>query len=172
MKIKLSTVALIVAAVVATAVLGVMYLQQQSEQQLLSSELTAAKELLREYGSADNLEEQLADAEARLMIEQAYFPDKLSSEAILNSVLQLARESQVNVVAVMTQPGREEQRGNYTYFALSIHLEVTGSLPELQAFISKLEKGALKAVSIDDLSIAGIKDSPAASLRFSVHARR
>ncbi len=174
MRVKLSTLALIVivAALVANAVLGVMYFQKQSQQASLASQLTASKESLAEYDSTASLEEQLAAAEARLMAEQAYFPDKLSSDAILNTILQLAQESQVTIVEIRTQPESDENVGNHTYSALSIHLQVTGSVTELQTLVNKLETGELKAVGIDEVRITEMKGSPAASLDFSVYARR
>jgi len=174
MRIRLSTLALVVsaAALLANALLGVTYFQQQRERESLASELSAARESLSEYGGAASLEERLAAAEARLKAEQALFPKKMSSAATLNDVLQLAQESQVKIVDMKTQPGRDEKRGDHTYSALSVHLQVAGGLPELQTFLSKLEKGALKAVAIDEISITGMKESPAASLGFSVWSRR
>jgi len=174
LRIKLSTLALIVgaAALVASAVLGVMYFQQQREQESLASQLAVGRESLTEYDSAASLEERLAAVEARLIAEQAYFPDKLSSEATLTSILQIAQESQVTVVEISTQPERDQERGNHTYSALSVYLQVTGGLPELQDFVNKLEKGELKAVSIDEIGITGMEESPVVSLDFSVWARR
>ena len=172
---------LCVAALAANAVMGVMYFQQQSEQESPTSELTAARGALTEYvGSASSLEEQLAAAEARLteeqlaiaearlLLEQAYPPDRLSSGSILNSVLQLAQESKVNVVEVSTQPEGDEERNRHTYSTLSIDLQVTGSLRDLAAFVSKLEKGEIGTVVIDEISIAGTADPYTASLDFSV----
>ena len=174
MRTKLSALALIIgiAAWLATALIGVTYFPQQHERESLASQLSAARESLREYGTPASLEARLAAAEARLSAEQAYFPDKLSSVATLNSVLQLAQESQVTIVDMKTQPARDEVIGNHTYSALSVHLQVAGSLPHLQAFVSKLQNGALKAVTIDEISIVVIEESPAASLDFSVWARR
>lgn len=168
-KLFMVTMAIIVAVY---TLLGVAWLQQLRERESLASQLSAASESLREYGTAASREKRLAAAKARLLAEQGVFPKKLSSGATLNDVLQLAKESQVKIIDVTTQPGSDEKRGDHTYFSLSIHLQVAGSLPELQAFLSRLEKGALKAVAIDEISITGMKESPAASLGFSVYARR
>lgn len=174
MRIRLSTLALVViaAALIANALLGVTYFQQHRERESLASQLSAARESLREYGSAANLEERLAAAEARLKAEEALFPKELGNAATLNDVLQLAQDSQIKIVDMKTQPKRDENRGNHTYSALSVQLQVVGSLPELQAFLNKLERGALKAVSIDEISITGMKESPAGSLGFSIWSRR
>jgi hypothetical protein len=84
----------------------------------------------------------------------------------------LAQESQVTVVDMKTQSARDEAIGNHTYSALSVHLQVAGSLPQVQEFVNRLQDGALKAVAIDEISIVGIGESPAASLDLSVWARR
>ena len=183
LKAKFSTVALIVciAALAADAVLAVMYFQQQSERESLASELTGAREALTEYGgNASSLDEQLAAAEsrlaeghlaiaeARLIVEQAYSPDKLSSGGILNGVLELAEDSKVNVIEVNTQPEEGENGGEVAFSTLYIDLQVEGSLPELAAFIGKLEKEAVKAVTVEEIIIEGAGDSYAASLSFSV----
>jgi len=174
MRIRLPTSALIVgiAALLATALVGVTYLPQQRERESLASQLSAARETLWEYSTAGSLDERLAAAEAELSAEQAYFPDKLSSAATLNSVLKLARESQVTIIDMNAQPARGEAIGNHTYSALSVHLQVAGSLPQVQEFVNRLQDGALKAVAIDEISITGMKESPTASLGFSVYARR
>ena len=158
-----------------------MYFQQQSERESLASELTGAREALTEYGgNASSLEEQLAAAEsrlaeghlaiaeARLIVEQAYSPDKLSSGGILNGVLELAEDSKVNVIEVNTKPEEGENGGEVAFSTLYIDLQVEGSLPELAAFIGKLEKEAVKAVTVEEIIIEGAGDSYAASLSFSV----
>ncbi len=183
MRIKFSTVALLVcvAALAADAVLAVMYFQQQSEQESLSSELTEAREALTGYeGNASSLEEQLTAAEARLaeeqlamaeaklIVEQAYSPDKLSSGGILDGVLELAEHSRINVVEVSTRPEGDEERDGQTYSTLSIDLQVRGSIHDLASFVSNLEKGAIKAVTVDEIIVEGAGDSHDASLYFSV----
>ena len=170
-KLPASAFIVVIAALLATALVGVTYLPQQRERESLASQLSAARESLREYG-AGGLEERLAAAEARLSAEQAYFADRLSGAATLNSLLQLAQESQVTVVDMRTQPAGDEAIGNHTYSALSVHLQVAGSLTQVQAFVNRLQDGALKAVAIDEISIVGIGESPAASLDLSVWARR
>lgn len=170
-KLPASALIVVIAALLATALVGVTYLPQQRERESLASQLSAARESLREYGAV-SLEERLAAAEAKLSAEQAYFADRLSGAATLNSLLQLAQESQVTVVDMKTQSARDEAIGNHTYSALSVHLQVAGSLPQVQAFVNRLQDGALKAVAIDEISIVGIGESPAASLDLSVWARR
>ena len=171
---KLFTLSLIVGgtALVANVVLGVMYSQQLSQQESLRSQVTATTESLTEYGSTASLEERLAAAEARLMAEQAYLPDWLGSNAVLDSVLQAAEESQVAIVAITTQLEEDKEWGNYVLSGLSIELEATGSPSEIQDFVNKLGMGALKAVNVHDISITEMTESPVVTLDFSVYARR
>ena len=182
MKIKLTNVALIigVVALIVNAVLGVMYFQQRGERESLISELAEVKQSFSEYGMADDLEKQVADAEsrleeaqqaaidARLIAGQAYSVENLSNGGILDGVLRLAHESQVNVINISTQPKGNEVREGHIYSTLSIDLSVTGSLPHLAVFAYKLENGEIKAVTIDDISISSTSDAYAATMNFSV----
>jgi len=172
--VRLSTLSLIVGAtaLLASVVLGVMYWQQLNQQESLRSQVTAATESLTEYGSAASLEEQLAAAEARLMAEQAYLPDSLGSNAILDSVLQAAEESQVTIVGITTQPEEDKEWGNYILSGLSIELEATGSPSEIEDFVNKLGAGALKTVSVHEISITEMTESPVVTLDISVYVRR
>jgi len=171
---RLFTLSLIVGgtALVANVVLGVMYWQQLGQQESLRSQVTAATESLTEYGSAASLEERLAAAEARLMTEQAYLPDSLGSNAILDSVLQAAEESQVTIVGITTQPEEDKEWGNYVLSGLSIELEATGSPSEIEDFVNKLGAGALKTVNVHEISITEMTESPVVTLDISVYVRR
>ena len=161
--------------------MGYMLLQQQDDRDFTLTELTAAKDALMEHqGNASIRAEELAVAEARLAeeqveIEQArtevrgtYTADKLSSGGILNSVLQLARSNNLTVVEVITQPGDDMELDIFTFSRLSIDLSLTGSISSISIFTNKLEKGDIRAVSIDDISIEGTEDTYNARLYLSV----
>ena len=80
MKSKFSKVVLTVAAaaLIANAVLGLMYFQQQRERELLSSQLAAARDSLAGYGNISSLEEQLGEL-ASEQPNQARFTRALSA---------------------------------------------------------------------------------------------
>lgn len=188
-KLKIVTLIVSVVALVVSVMLGVTYFQQRPEKEALASELTAANATLNEQRSNAEersaeetrlMEEQLAVAEARLaqeklavaearrLFEEAYSSDKLSTGGVLKGILELAAQSQVNVVSTTTESQGDEKRGGQTYQSLSIDLQVAGSLSNLAAFISKLEDGPVKAVNISSTNIAGEGSSHIANLDLSV----
>lgn len=186
-RLKLSTLilAIMVIAIIGHAALAVIFLRQQGEQGALAEEIDAIIQSLEESGDVASRLEQLASAESELAAEHAAFPAQLSGPGTVGALLQLAQDIGLKVADVKTQPGKEQQIGEHTYHALSVHIQVEGTLSALDVFISELEKGALPAARVDELSIAGIEappspdgpgatkvqDSLTASLDFSVYAR-
>lgn len=192
-RVTLSTLALVITAValVGLAVLAVMYIQEWREQGALASEIEAARQSLAEYGDAAGRQERLAAAEAELAAEQTAFPSVLSGPAIVGALMQLAEENGLRVADIKTQSGTENQVGEHIYRALSVHVQVEGTLRALRTFVGDVESGALQAVRVGELSITGIKlpstasswvsvnglgtaeagYSVTASLAFSVHSR-
>ncbi|MDY6892948.1 MAG: hypothetical protein SVO26_04430 [Chloroflexota bacterium] len=182
MKIKLTNVALLIGsiALIANIGLGVVYFQQRSEKESLISELADVQQSFNEYNMTNDLKNQIADAEtrleeaqqasidARLTAEQAYSKENLSNGGILDGVLQLAQHNHLNVIHLSTKPDGNEIREGHTYSTLVVDMRVSGSLPNLAVFASKLENGAIKAVTIDDISISSSSDAYAATLNFSV----
>ena len=183
MKISYTILSLVIflAILTGTAVMGYMLLQQQDDRDFTLTELTAAKDALMEHqGNASILAEELAVAEEGLAIEQSeieqarieadrtYFPDKISSGGILNSVLQLAQSNNLTVVEVITQPEDAIELDIFTFSGLSVDLLLTGSLSNISIFTNKLEKGDIRAVSIAEISLEGAEDLYNARLYFSV----
>ena len=165
LRIKLSALALTVMAMalVAHAVLGVTYLQQQRERDGLASDVQAGRQSLTEYGDAASRQQQLAAAEAALEAEQAAFSSRLSGTGIVGALAHLAEESGLKVTEVMTYDRDEMEVGEHTYHALSVSARVEGTLDALRLFVNGLESGALQAVRIEELSIADVELLPAPS---------
>ena len=191
MRDRRSTAALIisVAALVAIAVLGVMYVEKRPLRESLALELAAAKESLSESISqseeqaaeeARRLQEQLAALEAKRvteeqaiavaidMLEEAYSLDKRSPGGILKSIFQLANESGVDIIVAALEPLGDETRGDLTFRTLSIDLKVSGGLTNIAVFVSHLEKGPVKSVTIDSINIGGEGNLLTADLTLSV----
>lgn len=183
MKTEFSTIALLlcVAALATVAVTGVMYVQRQGDRESLDFELAAARTAIEDFqGNATILEQRLAVAEdllaeeqramedARVMVEQAYSTGALSSGEILGGVLSLAQDSRLDVVEITTEPEETEVVADLEYSVLSIDLRVMGGLLDLSSFVGKLEKGVIKAVSVDEITIEEVEGSYVASVYFSV----
>ena len=155
LRVKLSHLSLAVTALALAGltVLVAMYIQQQHEQEALASEIMAARRSLADVGDVANRQERLAIAESELAAEHAVFPAELSGPGIVGALIQLAGESGLRVDDVKTQPGREQQLGENTYRALSIHVQVSGTLDALRDFVGAVEGDALQAARVDELSI-------------------
>ena len=152
-KLPVLALAMMAFALVGHAVLGVTYLQQQRQQDALASEIEAANKSLVEYGDAATRQERLAAAEAELAAGQAAFPSRLSGSATVGAVLQLAEDSGLRVAALKSQPGGRQQVGQHTYHVLLFNVQVEGTLDSLRSFISKVERDALQAGNVDELSL-------------------
>ena len=165
-KVKLSalTVVIMAIAIVGHAVLAGTYFHQQRQKDALALEIQAVRQSLAEYGDAARSQRQRAAAEAELAAEQAHFPSWLSGPGTVGPLIQLAEENGLRLVDMKTQLGSEQQVGEHTYHALSVHVQVEGSLGALRAFVSQLENGALPAAKVDELSIGGIEAPPVARL--------
>jgi len=171
LRIKLSTLTLFITAValVGLAVLAVMYIQERREQGALASEIEAARQSLAEYGDAAGSQGRLAIAEAELAVEQAAFPSLLSGAGIVGALMHLAEENGLRVADIKTQPGTEKEVGEHTYRAMSVNVQVEGTLRALRTFVGDVESGSLQAVRVDELSITGIERPSTASWRVSVN---
>lgn len=171
LRVKPSTLVPVITAValVGLAALAVMYIQERREQGALASEIEAARHSISEYGLAASRQERLAVAEAALAVEQTAFPSVLSGPAIVGALMQLAEENGLRVADIKTQPGTENQVREHTYRALSVNVQVEGTLRALRTFIGDVESGAIQAVRVDGLSITGIKRPSTASSWVSVN---
>ena len=171
---KLPVVSLLIGvlALMGCALLTAMYFQQGRERESLVSQLNTARRNVVNYGTEARRAERLSSAQVLLATAQDYFPDTLSSAAVLDSILRLAQETHVRITEVTAQPGKGTGAGGRSYVALSVDLQVSGSLRELQAFLDGLEKGGVKAASIDRVIVGGVEQSPVASISVSAYARQ
>jgi hypothetical protein len=169
MKLRFTTMAVIVcvAAVALNVAMGVTYSQRQTERSSALTELAFAEEALAEYqGNATGLQQQSEVAAARLAEEQRAFEDAMaavdraysagaaSSAGILDSILKLAGNSAVSVIEVSTRPEGDTDVGDLVYSALHVDMRVAGSLADLGSFVSQLESGAIKGVTLGRIAIA------------------
>ncbi len=170
LRVKPSALAVVIMAMALAghAVLAGIYFHQQRQKDALALEIEAVRQSLAEYDDAARSREQRAAAEAELAAEQAHFPSWLSGPCTVGPLIQLAEENGLRLVDVKTQLGSEQQVGEHTYHALSVHVQVEGSLGALRAFVSQLENGALPAAKVDELSIGGIEPPSAGRLRSSL----
>ena len=155
-------------ALVGHAALGVTYLQQQRESDALDSEIEAARQALVASGVAGSPQEQRTSVEAELVAAQAALPSRLSGPGVVGALIRLAEENGLRVSDVKTVSRREQQVGENTYAALSVHVQIEGTLSALRAFVNKMESGALQAARLDELRIAMKEQPPVAGAELSL----
>lgn len=173
MRVRPFIIVMAISAVILAAygLFGVSYIQQRQEQGTLTSQIAVASDLLEEYDSPASLEQQLADAEARLAAEQASFPTRLSSTEVLDAVLQLAQESQVEVLSLRAQSVSMERVGEHDYAVLRFNTGVEGSFSQVLAFLNLLEGGELETLILENVSISESAELCTASLDLAVYAQ-
>ena len=167
-------------AFVGNAALMTVFLRHQREQEALVAEIDATIHSIQEYGDVTNSLGQLAIVKSELAAEQDAFQSQLSRPGTVDALLQLAQEVGLEVRDLNTKPGKEQKVGEHTYQALLVLVQAEATLVAIQSFVGELEDGALRAVTVDELSITGIKqplsdkseDSVIASLDISVYERQ
>lgn len=151
---------LAIAAVILVAIaclsLGTSLLRQfldgrglTAEIALVEQSLAEAKELLKKR--PDELREEIAAAQATLTAALKDFPSEAESMQELGKIHQYASENQVEIISLQGQPAPQE--GQTAYNVKQFQLQATGSIPRLTAFLSQIEEGTARTVTLTDVSI-------------------
>jgi len=150
-----------ITSLVVYAYLGMDYMKQRKEQETLASQITELTQILAEIPEpAQDLEQQLAVAQANLAAEQSVFPEKMNSSQIISTILRLATYSEVKAIPLVTDPWSTETIGEYEYHVFRSDIAVRGSFSQLLSFISQLENGELKTLIVEELSIIVSTEQP------------
>ena len=164
--------ALVAVALVGHAIIAVRFLQRQTEQEALTSELEMTTQTLYGIGDPQSHVRELSTAESELETLQSIFLSRVSGPATVNRLIQLAERNDMRVTDVQTQPGLEEEVGEHTYRALVIEVRLEGTLSALRDFLSEMESDGVAASRLDRLSITDItRLNLESSLQFSVFVR-
>lgn len=151
---------LLLAGVVAVAylALGVSLLRQGPDKDDLLAELESGMAVL---AAADDVQQEmevlpdrLAEARQELQAAQTAFPSELNSNNTMQTILELAGESQVGVRSVDALPPVEESAGeSSTQTTLTYNVEVEGDLGQLMAFLEALEEGESSTTRVSTFSL-------------------
>ena len=145
---------LVIALLVVYYVIGTDYLRQRREQAATASHIAAAAANLAQLPAPPtDLEERLADAEARREAARGLLPDTMSSTRIVNTVLRLSEESRVKAIPLITQPWETEGLGDHGYAVFRLNVAVTGSFNQLLDFLRKLEGGEMPTLTVEDTRV-------------------
>lgn len=172
-KIRLFTIAVVGISLTLCLFLGWTYLQHYEKQALLHSEIDLFERVLgKELEGDEAIEARLAEAQAELAAVQAAFAIEVSSTEILDTVLEAAAQSSVQVNSVTVQGTRTMKIGESTYTLYPFYLRVQGSYTQLLAFLDRLEQGVVETLVLERVSLNEAGDgSFVANLNFSVYSQ-
>ena len=159
MKGKLIITILIIILLVVYYLLGTGYIKQRQEHEALTYQIADVTQTVRELPEPpQDLELQLAAAQASLAAEQNAFPTQMNSTQVINAILELADNCEVKAIPLITQPWSMEAVWEHSYYILRLNVALEGSLAQLITFVSELENGELKTLVVENLSITGFTE--------------
>ncbi len=154
---KLLLTLLIIVLLVAYCRLGLDYLKKGSEHEALASQITDATQTLAQMPEPPvDLEPRLSAVQASLAAEQSTFPGEMNSTRIVNTILKLADECEVKAIPLITQPRTTEAISDHDYSVFRLNVAVAGTFTQMVSFLSKLEKGGIPTLIVEDLSVTRV----------------
>ena len=171
---RFATASLTVAVLILLGCVGLVFIsrQQQAEQVSLTSQINVAESLLNRYGSAAARSERLAEAEALLQSFEENFPASRTTAEVFKEILALTSSVPVQIQNLEGHPSQDPKGANSNYQVLNVTFQAQGSMSELQAFIEALETGAVKAVSVERVTIGSTEDPATANITISAYGRQ
>ena len=76
----------------------------------------------------------------------------------LQCILKLADECGVKAIPLITQPWTTEALSDYNYSIFRLNVAVAGYFTQLVSFLSKLEKGEIQTLIVEDISVTRVAE--------------
>lgn len=153
-KSRLAIVILVIILVVVYYRLGMDYMNQRQEQEVLTSQITEVTQALGEIPQpTQNLEQLLEAAQANLAVEQSVFPSQVNTTRVIDTILRLAAECEVKAIPLVTDPWAIENIGEHSYYVFRLNVAVEGSFSQFVIFVSKLENGKFDTLIVENISV-------------------
>jgi hypothetical protein len=150
---RLLVTVFIIMMVMAYLILGISYLDQLGEHEALAFQIAEIKQTLTEIPQpAEDLEQQLADAQASQTAERSSFPREINTTELIDTILDVAEACGVKATPMLTQPWTTEIVGEHSYPVLRLTVDVEGSLSQLVAFTDQLENEGYTTLVMEELS--------------------
>ncbi len=169
-KIKISkTIAMIIFAVVIVVcvagygLMGYAVMDEQSKQDDLETAIDKAKDewqIIKDR-PVEDLDQLLEQTRDELALEQSLFKNDLSSNNVMEILLQAANECNVQILPLGGfSPADIEQIDGNDYFKVKFDLSPEGTLPNVLRFVDKLENGTIgddqyATIVVEEVSISG-----------------
>jgi len=165
--------------IVAYVVIGASYLKGRQEQSSLREQIEAGGGTLSSVGGSQqtlkDLQDRLARAQGDLTSLENALPQEMDSAALVEGLLAYAAQSNVRIRQMNALPPKEVKaagkEGGSGYMALSYTLAVDGGLPDLLAFLSRMEGDITHTVAIGDLGLASVEGGQEMKMGVSFYAK-
>jgi Tfp pilus assembly protein PilO len=164
---------------VAYVVIGFSYLKGRQEQPSLREQIEAGGGTLSgvvgSQQTLNDMRERLAQAQEELTSLKNALPQELDSTALVEGLLASAAQSnvsirQMNALAPKTVNAAGEEEGS-AYTVLSYNLAVDGALPDLLAFLSRIEGDITQTAAVGDLGLAAVEGGQEMKVGVSFYAK-
>jgi hypothetical protein len=171
---KFATASLTVAVLILIGCVGLVFIsrQQQAETTSLTSQISVAESLLDRYGSAAARAARLAEAETLLQGFEEDIPASRTTAEVFSEIIALTSSVPVAIQNLEGHPAQDPKSISSTYQVLNITFQAKGSMSELQTFIWALETGAVKAISVERVTIGSTEDPATANITISAYGRQ
>ena len=163
---------------VAYLVIGVSYLRGRQEQSDLRQQIEAGGGTLSGAGGSrqtlQELRDRLVQAQAELTSLENALPERLDSPGLVESLLAYAAQSNVRIRemnALLPKEVKAAGKEQGAYVALGYTLAVDGDLPDLLAFLSRIETDITQTVAVGDLSLAYLEGVQEMKVGLSFYAK-
>jgi Tfp pilus assembly protein PilO len=164
--------------VIACVAVGASYLVEKRQQAGLREQIQAGGGTLSGTSSSQqdlkDMQERLTYLNASLENLQTSLPTKLDSAAIVQGLLSHAAASNVAIEQMNALPATEvtaQKQGGPSYMALRYTLVIQGALPDMLAFLSKVETDTAQTAAIGDAEIAESEGQSKMTLSISFYSR-
>ncbi|MFQ5814437.1 MAG: LysM peptidoglycan-binding domain-containing protein [Anaerolineae bacterium] len=169
----LALVVVIVMVLVNVLVVWKFVLPAWQDRKELTSQLASAEKALEEAkraqeASPDELQKEIATAQATLDdVASAFLSDSQAAEA-LNRLYQYASDSQVEIAGREAQSTpQEEEKGAYD--VRKFRLQANGDFPDLMDFLSRIEEAAFKSFMMTSVNITEGEEQPTLSMDITLY---
>jgi hypothetical protein len=159
---------------VAYVVIGFSYLKGRQEQPSLREQIEAGGGTLSgvvgSQQTLNDMRERLAQAQEELTSLKNALPQELDSTALVEGLLASAAQSnvsirQMNALAPKTVNAAGEEEGS------AYNLAVDGALPDLLAFLSRIEGDITQTAAVGDLGLAAVEGGQEMKVGVSFYAK-
>lgn len=159
------------------AALGLNYLRINTDQNPLESGIVVARGALREKPTDGSFNGELSVEEELVAVQEQFrqvalsFPTRRPNAFIVDTILATANETGVEIVSAQAALLKAEEIGENTYKVVPFTIKATGDIPEILAFLDKLEHDTFETLVVESVDILQNLDFFDLTLNLSIYGR-